>query len=416
MNILLVTESYPLDGPDTPFVPRKVAFLSCATSLTLAPVRGSVGQMAELPEGTSLRRDLTQAPRNPRARLVWSLRALLSPALYAEIAHQAPESLAPRASATIAARLGRSLLAERWMRRYLKEAGAQPPDVVYAWWSFAETLGIARALADTSIPLVARAHGYDLFAEQEPIGFVPFQRELITQATCVVSASEAGAAYLRGRYPDLADKITTAYLGTLDPGAPNEPSKDGVLRIVTCSSNTAVKRVDLLARALSHLAKEAPDIDFQWTHIGDGPLAGELIELVASLPGMDGRCTFTGLLPPPEVGRWLKGHRVDLFVNVSSSEGLPVTLMEAASFGIPMMATAVGGNPEIVNDDNGLLLAPNPSPAEIASAIRSFAGLTEPERARMRAASRATFLRSFDEANNHRAFYELLSSIAARGR
>ena len=60
---------------------------------------------------------------------------------------------------------------------------------------------------------------------------------------------------------------------------------------------------------------------------------------------------------------------VDLFLNVSEYEGVPVSVMEAQSFGIPVIATAVGGTPEIVNEENGFLLPENPSQDEIASAI-----------------------------------------------
>lgn len=49
----------------------------------------------------------------------------------------------------------------------------------------------------------------------------------------------------------------------------------------------------------------------------------------------------------------------DLFVNMSLSEGIPVSIMEAISFGIPIIATNVGGNAEIVNDETGVLIPVN---------------------------------------------------------
>lgn len=225
--------------------------------------------------------------------------------------------------------------------------------------------------------------------------------------------SHTGANYLRERYPDLAGKVTTSYLGTEDPCVLSEASLDGVLRIVTCSSNTAVKRVDLLARGLSLMASTSPDIEFHWTHIGVGPLAGELKSLVNNLPGLVGRCTITGYLTEPEWRQQFTGRPVDLFVNVSSSEGLPVSLMEAASFGIPMMATSVGGMPEIVSEANGILLDANPSPESIATALEAFARLTPEERASKRAASRATFERDFDAAENYAIFITLLKAMTA---
>ena len=174
-----------------------------------------------------------------------------------------------------------------------------------------------------------------------------------------------------------------------------------------------MKRVDLLARGLSLMASTSPDIEFHWTHIGVGPLAGELKSLVNNLPGIVGRCTITGYLTEPEWRQQFTGRPVDLFVNVSSSEGLPVSLMEAASFGIPMMATCVGGIPEIVNDANGVLLEASPSPESIAAALKAFARLTAEERGAKRVASRATFECNFDAEVNYSRFFALLEAITA---
>ena len=73
----------------------------------------------------------------------------------------------------------------------------------------------------------------------------------------------------------------------------------------------------------------------------------------------------------------------------------------------------MGGNPEIVNEVNGVLLERNPCPMSIAEAISAFARLTSEERAAKRAASRATFERDFDAVLNYRRFFALLESITA---
>jgi colanic acid/amylovoran biosynthesis glycosyltransferase len=414
VNILLISESFPFDGPDTPFFPREVAYLGSHAHVDIAPLWRGTTPSAPLPAGVTIVRSLAEAHASRGVRMTMLAKAMLSPGLYRELFRQAPAALRARSAATTASRLARALVAERWMRQYLESAGDRRPDVVYSWWSFAEAYGFARALVGTGIPLVTRMHGYDLFADQEAIGFVPFQRQLIERSTCVASASHAGSAYLKARYPDLSGIITTSYLGTEDPGELNEPSTGGVLRIATCSSNTPVKRVDLLARGLSHMSTTSADIEFHWTHIGSGPLAGDLTALIETLPGLAGRCTLTGHLPPPRVKQWFRDNQVDLFVNTSSSEGLPVSLMEAASFGIPMIATRVGGNPEIVNAANGAVLEPDPSPEEIAEAVAAFARLTAEERGAKRAASRATFEKGFDSEVNYRDFFTLLEAMTAQ--
>ena len=86
--------------------------------------------------------------------------------------------------------------------------------------------------------------------------------------------------------------------------------------------------------------------------------------------------SFLGFVPEGGVIAFYQKNPVDIFINVSASEGTPVTIMEAQSCGIPVIATAVGGNPEIVTPENGLLLPENPNPREIADGI--FGMLTDP--------------------------------------
>jgi len=68
-----------------------------------------------------------------------------------------------------------------------------------------------------------------------------------------------------------------------------------------------------------------------------------------------------------------KNNPIDVFINVSQSEGgNPVSIMEAQSCGIPLIASAVGGNKEIVHEKVGILLNPDPTSEEIANGIITF--------------------------------------------
>ncbi|WP_241380179.1 glycosyltransferase, partial [Escherichia coli] len=68
-----------------------------------------------------------------------------------------------------------------------------------------------------------------------------------------------------------------------------------------------------------------------------------------------------------------------VFVNLSSSEGLPVSMMEVASLGIPIIATGVGGVGEIVSSDNGHLLPAEFTDAQASDALVQLARLSEDE-------------------------------------
>ena len=100
----------------------------------------------------------------------------------------------------------------------------------------------------------------------------------------------------------------------------------------------------------------------------------------------------------------------DVLVNVSASEGIPVSIMEAQSCSIPVVATAVGGVPEIVTEQNGRLLGENPTPSEIAE---SLAGLLEDRELRMkkRRASRQMWSDKYNADRNFHAFAESIISL-----
>src|SRR5207247_11237958 len=98
-----------------------------------------------------------------------------------------------------------------------------------------------------------------------------------------------------------------------------------------------------------------------------------------------------------------RSQPVDLFINTSKSEGTPVTIMEAISVGIPVVATAVGGNVEIVTEENGVVVAAEPQPQEIADAILTLTRDTD-RLARLRAGSREKWEREYSATRNYANF------------
>lgn len=126
-------------------------------------------------------------------------------------------------------------------------------------------------------------------------------------------------------------------------------SEDGVFRIVTCSGISAVKRLDVLAEALKMYKGDMP---IEWTVFGDGPDKQKLENIVNKYDN-DVKVNIIGKVANDDVHKYYSNSNADLFVNVSLSEGLPVSIMEAMSYGIPTLATAAGGNHEIVTDETG---------------------------------------------------------------
>jgi len=110
------------------------------------------------------------------------------------------------------------------------------------------------------------------------------------------------------------------------------------------------------------------------------------------------------------VMEFYKTNPIDLFINVSSSEGIPVSIMEAQAFGVPVMATDVGGTAEIVNNENGILLPANPSVEAIADEISALIG-NQTELKKKRGISVNNWKTYFNAEENYRNFSKQLVKI-----
>jgi colanic acid/amylovoran biosynthesis glycosyltransferase len=132
-----------------------------------------------------------------------------------------------------------------------------------------------------------------------------------------------------------------------------------------------VKRLPLLVDALAIFGTLVDSIRVEWVHIGDGETRHAVAHGVRHLPPNVG-ATLLGHLPNSAVKEYYETHSIDAFVNVSASEGIPVSIMEAQSFGVPVVACAVGGVPEIVDDANGVLLPEDVSASAVAEALASL--------------------------------------------
>ena len=205
----------------------------------------------------------------------------------------------------------------------------------------------------------ARGHGGDIYPERRGMKNFPLQHNAMKVLDKVLPDSKAGVDYLCSKFPKMKNKIEVGRLG-VDNSEKVESSSDGVLRILSVSSLVPVKRVHLIPLSLQLVEREVI-----WTHIGGGncqhEVENEMIHLSDNV-----KVNLLGQLSHDDVLNYYSNDQVDLFINVSSSEGLPVSIMEAFANGIPVIATAVGGSPEIVEDECGYLLDPNFVPNDLA--------------------------------------------------
>lgn len=244
--------------------------------------------------------------------------------------------------------------------------------LLYSLW-FDEWASIAaiykrRYNKKKNIKFISRAHGFDVYDQRNPKGFIPFRKFQLREIDRLVLISKNGMNYMKTNFPGFKNKFSVSYLGTVNK---YEISLEvqrftGHINIVSCSSVIKLKRVSLIIEALKLITN-----NITWTHFGDGDQMQLLTEKAKTLP-QNITVHLKGFADNVDVMKFYADNFLNAFVNVSESEGLPVSLMEAASFGIPLVATDVGGTSEIVNDITGILLRPDFSSNELAEAIRKI--------------------------------------------
>jgi L-malate glycosyltransferase len=180
--------------------------------------------------------------------------------------------------------------------------------------------------------------------------------------------------------------------------------KEGRRYVVTIARFHPVKDHRTLLQAFSEVARAHPDADLLL--VGDGPLRADLERYVSDL-GLTSRVLFMGIRD--DVADLLRAS--DIFALTSVSEASSITLLEAMASHLPVVVTAVGGNPEIVRDGVDGLLAPRGDARAIAAALSRI--LADSALARRFAESGAERVRSqFQLERTIGRYYELYVEAA----
>lgn len=222
-----------------------------------------------------------------------------------------------------------------------------------------------------------RMHRFDLF-EYVNNNYIPYRGALLNKITVAAPSSSAGREHLLEKYPKAKSKIEVFRCGTVGNGKISEPSSDDILRVVSCSGLSPVKRVHLMIESLQYI-----NFPIKWRHVGDGSLMENLKQLTKRLQ-LEDKFIFEGAILSEEVNNFYTNNNFDLFVNTSSSEGVPFSIMEAFAAGIPVMATDVGGTREIVDEQVGILLHADISTMQIAENLKLFYNFTREKKQKLR--------------------------------
>jgi glycosyltransferase involved in cell wall biosynthesis len=237
---------------------------------------------------------------------------------------------------------------------------------------------LKRVLAyEFGIPFTFTAHGRDIY-QQAPPDFA----ERAAAASALVTVSEANACHIAANFGIPRDRIKVIpcgvdtalfHRGQHMPAVEDRARSGGeTLPLIVCVARLApVKNLALLLRACANLRDRG--VRFRCVLVGDGRCRDDL-ERTRERLGLQQLVEMAGEAEQTEVLSWWR--RASIAVLSSDSEGMPISLMEAAACGVPAVATRVGGIPELVEHEVTGLLTPPGDAAALADTLERL--LTNP--------------------------------------
>jgi len=260
--------------------------------------------------------------------------------------------------------------------------GRRPPALVHihtaSFGSFARKSLLALAARRRHVPVVMHVHGaaFADFHDEAPAPLRRWIRHTLETSDAVVALGPRWETTLRRIAPAARVEVVP---NAVDPGpAPAPPATDGPVRVLFLGHLSGVKGVDVLVEAWSRVAatSDAGGRGARLVLAGDGRDRDQVAERVRTL-GLDDSVEMPGWVEADRAGELVRDAEV--FVLPSRWEGQPMAILEAMAAGLAVVATPVGGVPDLVDDRNGLLVEVGDA-AALADALVGL--LDDPERRR----------------------------------
>lgn len=264
--------------------------------------------------------------------------------------------------------LNRQNFRYQWNRLALKRSFAlqmrskvNSGDTVLSYWFEEEALCVSYLKkCRPQILTISRAHAFDLYEEEQKGGRQPFRKFMLKYIDRILPVSQHGVNYLQRKYSNYSTKIQLGKLGipSHNNRLNNAPEKPV---FVSCGAVSERKRTLEVLELLKNIEGAT------WVHFGVGDLFETLKERAQKLTSIN--VILMGQVPVTAVMEYYDKNDITAFISFSSSEGVPVSMMEAISCGIPIIATNAGGTGDLVNEKTGLLVEINYDSKKLLSKI-----------------------------------------------
>lgn len=396
-RVILITDLFPYQSTEVGFLREEIKHLAEKYDVTIVTKDPSPKtNPTQLPDNVTL---LNYNPAKGYNPLCLLLRCLTFSCLYSELIRVKINRYIFSNIAEVIKKLMRSI----HLSDYLKEirSGIDGNVCFYTYWNDYSTHACLLT-ARREDRVISRCHGHDLYKFNPNL--CPYKDYINPRIDLLAPISNIGERYYRDNYNNDVN-IRTYHLGVPPAQRPAIFNNSNSIRIFSLARLHPIKRIPLL---IETLAKISPSINIEWTHIGGTPQQLSLAKAMAKSEleaHQNIHYTFKGELPNNEVMEFLTSTPFDFIINTSSSEGIPVSIMEAMSLGIPAIGTNVGGNPEIIIDKkNGYLMPVDFQPTHLEKIFTQYLSLSYEEKMELRNNAFTTWANEFNADVNFSEF------------
>ena len=247
-----------------------------------------------------------------------------------------------------------SLVAAGKIADVIKKESLDVINVHYAL-PYAASAYLAKQMAGTKVPVITTLHGTDVHTVGVHEQFRNVSKFVLESSDGITTICNFLAEKIRENF-DIENEIkiiynfvdTKKFRRKENPSLRNSFCAEGEKIIVHASNFRPIKKMDHIIRAFRLVSKSIPS---KLLLLGDGPEMHKMAGLVSRLK-LKEKVIFAGAVRNPE-----KYYSVsDMFIMASENEGMPLSIIEAMSCGVPAVAVNRGGMPEIVSDgDTGYI-------------------------------------------------------------
>lgn len=412
-TLILITSAFPFQKGEE-FLLQETEYYSCFDEVVIIPVAATdFSQKKSISEDIEVHKLSSVASDNPVKKSIGCIFSLRFRETKEEIRYlKKSNRLTLAALKRLLVESNKVNAVSREICNIVREIYTKHADngiVVYSYWMGNHAkIAVDIKRQFPKIKIVTRCHGGDLYEYRYKYNYIPFRRTILTNEDMIFAISDNGKKYLEENYSGIKAPIVVSRLGTNQKHERIKIDNNDGLNIVSCSYCIPLKRIHLIIQALSEITEKG----ITWTHIGNGREYENLKNLAEQSIPSNVKFNFLGYVENAKVQELYSSGKFNLFVNVSETEGIPVSIMEAMSYGLPIIATDVGGVSEMVEEErNGYLL---PKDFDVANLRHLFIKMLQTDNEDYQAMSERSheiWKEKFHAKKNYTEFVKILREL-----